>query len=105
MAYFFLIVLLFMFAFGVSTTALMFQNQDLDKHLLKNVFLPAYFMIGGEYYTRSVIIDASSGQCSDSSPYSECPEETGSSVALALYVIYLIFLNILLVNLLIAIFK
>ncbi|CAF0980027.1 unnamed protein product [Brachionus calyciflorus] len=105
LAYFFLIVLLFMFAFGVSTTALMFQNQALDKHLLKNVFLPAYFMIGGEYYTRTVIMDASSGQCSDSSPYSECPEETGSSVALALYVIYLIFLNILLVNLLIAIFN
>ena len=73
-----------MFAFGVSSNALMFKNQTLDKNLLKNVFLPSYFMIGGEYYTRSVIMDASAGQCTDAGAYSECPEETGASVTLAL---------------------
>ena len=45
-----------MFAFGVSTQALMYENQTLNSDLLKNVFFPAYFIIGGEYYTREVIM-------------------------------------------------
>jgi len=49
--YFLLIVVMFMFAFGVSTQSLMYHNQELNPDLLKNVFFPAYFIIGGEYYT------------------------------------------------------
>lgn len=102
-----MIVLLVMFAFGVSSTALMFKNQNLDSNLLRNVFFPAYFVIGGEYYTRNIIMKAASNLCTsdDWYLYSECPDQTGASVTLALYVLYLVFLNILLVNLLIAIFK
>ena len=54
--YFLLIVVLFMFAFGVSTQSLMYQNQPLDKYLLRRVFMPSYFIIGGEYYTRELIM-------------------------------------------------
>jgi transient receptor potential cation channel subfamily M protein 7 len=54
--YFLLIVVMFMFAFGVSTQALMYHNQALNADLLKNVFLPAYFIIGGEYYTYNYMI-------------------------------------------------
>ena len=49
--YFLLIVVLFMFAFGVSTQSLLYHNQVLNSKLLQNVFLPAYFVIGGNYYT------------------------------------------------------
>ncbi|RNA09709.1 transient receptor potential cation channel subfamily M member 3 isoform X26 [Brachionus plicatilis] len=104
LAYFMLIVLVFMFAFGISSTALMFENSELNINLVKNVFLPGYFMIGGEYYTLEEIMSAASGTCTDTEVYEKCPDEIGASVALALYIIYLIFLNILLVNLLIAIF-
>ena len=45
-----------MFAFGVSTQALMFPNQALDDNLLRSVFFPAFFIIGGEYYTRDTIM-------------------------------------------------
>ncbi len=34
-----------------------------------------------------------------------CPDHNGSKVALALYVVYIIFLNILLLNLVVAMFK
>ena len=105
--YFLLIVLIFMFAFGISTQSLMYSNQTLDKNLLANVFFPAYFFIGGEYYTRDLIMKASVSQCEEDELDNgqKCPDEVGAGISLALYVIYLIFLNILLVNLLIAIFK
>ena len=36
---------------GVSTQALMFPDvTEFDYELLKNVFYPPYFVIGGEYY-------------------------------------------------------
>jgi hypothetical protein len=111
--YFIFIVIVFMFAFGVSTQALMYHNQTLDIELLKNVFFPAYFVIGGEYYTRDLVMSA--GECVQNGtldPFEmtrytqdDCPEKTGAKVTLALYVLYLIILNILLVNLLIAIFR
>ena len=105
--YFLLIVILFMFAFGISTQALMYQNQKLDKNLLRRIFLPSYFIIGGEYFTRDLIMKSSAGECTaeDESYDGLCADQTGSSVTLAIYVVYLLFLNILLVNLVIAIFK
>ena len=45
-----------MLAFGVSTQALLYPNQVFNNKLLQNVFLPAYFIIGGEYYTRDKIM-------------------------------------------------
>ena len=54
--YFIAIVIVFIIAFGVSTQALLYPNQVLENKLLQNVFLPAYFVIGGEYYTRDNIM-------------------------------------------------
>lgn len=51
-------ILVIVFAFGVSTQALLYPNQSLNDELLKNVFFPAYFVIGGEYYTRTDIMNA-----------------------------------------------
>ena len=47
-----------MFAFGVSTQALLYHNQKLDSNLLKSVFFPAFFFIGGEYYTKWYFLDS-----------------------------------------------
>lgn len=64
MAYFMMIVLLAIFAFGIATQGLMFHNQDLDSNLLKNIFFPAYFIfiqhsINGQYYTRDTLLNPS----------------------------------------------
>lgn len=110
--YFMLIVVLFMFAFGVATQSLMYHNQPLDRTLLKNVFFPAFFVIGKEYYTRNQIMNAES--CVIKNPnrtltdiYSadDCPDTTGADVSIAIYVFYLILINVLLINILISIFK
>lgn len=56
MFFFLLIVVLFMFAFGVSTQSLMYHNQALNVNILKNIFFPSFFVIAGEYYTRDTIM-------------------------------------------------
>jgi hypothetical protein len=125
LVFFFMIIIVFMLAFGVSTQGLMYYNQNLDRDLIKNIFLPAYFIIGGEYFTRDTIMGASMAiyidyylivsciininlekDCnSTDGTGQDCPEYVGAQVSLTEYVFYLIFLNILLVNLLIAIFR
>jgi hypothetical protein len=47
-----------MFAFGVSTQALLYPNQNLNTTLLASIFLPAYFILAGDYYTRDIIMGA-----------------------------------------------
>ena len=106
------IILVFIFAYGVSTQALMYHNQAADLNLIRNVFFPAYFVIGGDYYERENIMNAASCERQDSTSLisdvytqGDCPEEYGAKVSLALLVCYIVMQNILLVNLLIAIFS
>lgn len=62
LTFFMFIVIVFIFAYGVSTQALMYHNQEPDLSLLKNVFFPAYFVIGGEYYEREKLMEGKFGQ-------------------------------------------
>jgi hypothetical protein len=52
LAMFCLIILVFMFAFGVCVQSLMFPNQPLNRMLFSNIFFPSFFVIGGEYSTN-----------------------------------------------------
>ncbi len=108
---FFLVILAFMFAMGVSTQGLMYHNMPVNLDLIKNVFLPAFFIIGGEYYTKDDMLNNKYCEVNDTTryetdkyTYGDCMDKNGTPVALGIYVIYLLVLNILLVNLLIAIF-
>lgn len=91
----------------------MYHNSPLNIQLLSNVFFPAFWVIGGEYYTRDLIMNPTDpNNCNPTNQTDlyvyqpgDCPNEVGANVTLAIYVFYLILLNILLVNLLIAIFK
>ena len=111
LAVFLLIVIVFIFAYGISSQSLMYHNQELSLSLIKSVFLPAYFVIGGEYFEREKLMDIE--ECgsnltqlliTDIYTQEDCPEKYGANVSLFLLVVYIILLNILLVNLLIAIF-
>ena len=62
MGYFIIVVFVFMFAFGVSTQALLYPNQELSATLFGNLFLPAYFIIVGDnYQIRGTILSAING--------------------------------------------
>lgn len=51
MLVFLIIGVVFLLGVGVSTQALMFPDvTEFDYELVKNVFYPPYFVIGGEYY-------------------------------------------------------
>ena len=56
--YFVLILIVFMCAFGVTTEALMYPNQDLSATLIGNTILPAYFIIAGDDYRKDTIFGA-----------------------------------------------
>ena len=47
---FLLFIIVFIFAFGVSTQALLFPNQNLDLTLLANIFYPSFLVITGSDY-------------------------------------------------------
>lgn len=58
--YYILIVLVFIFGFGISTHALNYHNVPVSLDLVKNVFLPSFFIIPQEYYTRDSLLDGKS---------------------------------------------
>lgn len=106
------LILITMFAYGISTYALMYHNSPPSWSLLKKVFFPGYFIIGGEHYDLDGIMGAADNVCFQNfttiiefTENQDCREPHGSQVSLVLYVIYLLFMFILLQNLLIAIFR
>jgi hypothetical protein len=124
------IILIIMFAFGVSTQSLMYHNVPLNANLLKNVFSHAFFIIVGEFQTRSSIMDGNifwkhrtilkniiwhfyflencvpndNRSVTDRYDPSDCPDLYGANVTLIIYMLYIIFLNMLFLNLLIGVF-
>ena len=85
--------------------------MPLDLELVKNVFLPAFFVIGANYILTDEILVNNVCQINDTSryytdqySYDDCKDTNGQWIALSLYVIYILLLTVLLLNLLIAIF-
>ena len=112
LAYFLPVILLFMFAYGISSHALQFHNSPMSISLLKDIFFPGYFIIGGEHMSLENMLGVDENVCYNNftsiiefSQNQNCPEPHGTKISLALYVLYLLFLFILLQNLLIAIFR
>ena len=54
LAYFLLILIVIVFAFGICIQALMYHNQSLDQELMETVFFTSYMVIAGQndiFYT------------------------------------------------------
>jgi hypothetical protein len=49
----FLILLVFIFGFGIAMQSVQYHNQALNYGLLTNIFVPAYFTLGGQYFELS----------------------------------------------------
>ncbi|RNA33304.1 transient receptor potential cation channel subfamily M member 4-like, partial [Brachionus plicatilis] len=110
--YFIFIVLAFLMAFGISYHALNYHNIRPSLDLVKNFFLPSFFIIPQEYYTVDSLLEADTCEVNktdrvltDEYSLDDCVDKEGSQVALALYTIYTVFISVLMVNLLIAIFS
>lgn len=55
--YFFLVLLVFIFAFGISTQSLMYPNQRVDKYLLKKIFFASFFAIDRDSSAQTDILN------------------------------------------------
>ncbi|RZC40720.1 transient receptor potential cation channel trpm, partial [Asbolus verrucosus] len=97
MIYFVVLLLIVLMSFGVSRQAILFPNTEAEWGIARDVFLEPYFMLYGEVYADK--IDPSCGG------EDEKPCQTGRWVAPVIMSVYLLVANILLINLLIAVFN
>ncbi|XP_071054078.1 transient receptor potential cation channel trpm isoform X4 [Onthophagus taurus] len=97
MIYFVVLLLVVLMSFGVCRQAILHPNQEPDWKIARDVFFEPYFMLYGEVFADS--IDPPCGQ----EDQEECL--TGHWITPAVMSIYLLIANILLINLLIAVFN
>ncbi|VEN52666.1 unnamed protein product, partial [Callosobruchus maculatus] len=97
MIYFVVLLLIVLMSFGVSRQAILFPDQEASWTIARDVFLEPYFMLYGEVYADK--IDPPCGIDEEE------PCRTGRWITPAIMSIYLLVANILLINLLIAVFN
>jgi hypothetical protein len=98
---------IFVFAFGITTEAIMNQRSDFDLNLFRRIVNKAYWPI---YGTIKVMedFDKINFVCKDDKDGNYCPEDMekfGAVYSFILLMGYMIIANVLLVNLLIAMFS
>uniref|UniRef100_A0A3B3R4S2 Transient receptor potential cation channel subfamily M member 3 n=1 Tax=Paramormyrops kingsleyae TaxID=1676925 RepID=A0A3B3R4S2_9TELE len=106
MMYFVIIMLVVLMSFGVARQAILNPNEDPSWMLARNIFFMPYWMIYGEVFADQ--IDPPCGQNvtnEDGGIVTLPPCKTGAWIVPAIMACYLLVANILLVNLLIAVFN
>uniref|UniRef100_A0A3B3WZE6 Transient receptor potential cation channel, subfamily M, member 3 n=1 Tax=Poecilia mexicana TaxID=48701 RepID=A0A3B3WZE6_9TELE len=106
MMYFVIIMLVVLMSFGVARQAILHPNEDPSWMLARNIFFMPYWMIYGEVFADQ--IDPPCGQnitTEDGVVVTLPPCKTGAWIVPAIMACYLLVANILLVNLLIAVFN
>ncbi|XP_061528193.1 transient receptor potential cation channel subfamily M member 3 isoform X2 [Phycodurus eques] len=106
MMYFVIIMLVVLMSFGVARQAILNPNEDPSWMLARNIFFMPYWMIYGEVFADQ--IDPPCGQnitTEDGVLVALPPCKTGAWIVPAIMACYLLVANILLVNLLIAVFN
>eukprot|EP00063_Salmo_salar_P041279 XP_014016114.1 PREDICTED: transient receptor potential cation channel subfamily M member 3-like isoform X9 [Salmo salar] len=106
MMYFVIIMLVVLMSFGVARQAILNPNEDPSWMLARNIFFMPYWMIYGEVFADQ--IDPPCGQnitADDGHVVTLPPCKTGAWIVPAIMACYLLVANILLVNLLIAVFN
>uniref|UniRef100_A0A7N6BK31 Transient receptor potential cation channel, subfamily M, member 3 n=1 Tax=Anabas testudineus TaxID=64144 RepID=A0A7N6BK31_ANATE len=95
MMYFVIIMLVVLMSFGVARQAILNPNEDPSWMLARNIFFMPYWMIYGEVFSLEQL-----QHCQNNSI-----NKTGAWIVPAIMACYLLVANILLVNLLIAVFN
>uniref|UniRef100_A0A0A9YDY3 Transient receptor potential cation channel trpm n=1 Tax=Lygus hesperus TaxID=30085 RepID=A0A0A9YDY3_LYGHE len=98
MIYFVVLLAVVLMSFGVCRQAILYPNSDPSWSLAKYVFYQPYFMLYGE-----VFADTIDPPCGDAPGMDPC--QTGRWITVVVMSTYLLVANILLINLLIAVFN
>jgi hypothetical protein len=99
--FFLVIIAIFVITFAITTQATMYSNNELSLQLLKKLIDKAYWPIFGEVRILDEINAVELDDCSDDT----CPSTSGVIYSYVTLVIYIIIANVLLINLLIAMFR
>uniref|UniRef100_A0AAZ3S2Z0 Transient receptor potential cation channel, subfamily M, member 3 n=1 Tax=Oncorhynchus tshawytscha TaxID=74940 RepID=A0AAZ3S2Z0_ONCTS len=103
MMYFVIIMLVVLMSFGVARQAILNPNEDPSWMLARNIFFMPYWMIYGEVFADQIDRKPTRGE--DGHVVALPPCKTGAWIVPAIMACYLLVANILLVNLLIAVFN
>ncbi|CAL1535900.1 unnamed protein product [Lymnaea stagnalis] len=105
--FFFLILVVFVLSFGVAYHINMFPNSPANWDILFNVLYYPYFQIYGELFMEDIREDVNGCTRNETlwreDPTTRCPEQ--NAIVLIMLALYMVLTNILLVNLLIAMFS
>ncbi|XP_042218269.1 transient receptor potential cation channel trpm-like [Homarus americanus] len=97
MAYFVVLLLVVLMAFGVCRQSILFPNEEPHWRLARHIFYQPYFMLYGEVFAGDIDPDCG-GE-------GEIPCHPGRWITPTVMSMYLLVANILLINLLIAVFN
>ncbi|XP_043280353.1 transient receptor potential cation channel trpm isoform X2 [Venturia canescens] len=98
MIYFVVLLLVVLMSFGVARQAIRFPNNEPKWSIVRDIFMEPYFMLYGEVYADDI-----DPECGDDPSMDPClPGRWITPVAMS---VYLLVANILLINLLIAVFN
>ncbi|XP_073999416.1 transient receptor potential cation channel, subfamily M isoform X2 [Rhodnius prolixus] len=98
MIYFVVLLLVVLMSFGVCRQAILYPDSDPNWSLATEVFYQPYFMLYGEVFADSI-----NPPCGDEPGMDGC--QTGRWITIVVMSTYLLVANILLINLLIAVFN
>eukprot|EP00049_Salpingoeca_infusionum_P015657 m.306405 g.306405 ORF g.306405 m.306405 type:complete len:1729 (-) comp15922_c0_seq1:74-5260(-) len=100
-AAFALLLGIFLLAFGVASQSMLHPSRELDRHTLQNVLVRPYFMVYGELFVEEYSAEAG---CNSATFFTSCLWRHVPVVPV-LMAGYLLIANVLLVNLVIAMFN
>ncbi|CAB3229066.1 unnamed protein product [Arctia plantaginis] len=98
MIYFVVLLLVVLMSFGVARQAILYPEQEASWYLIREVFYQPYFMLYGEVFANDI-----DPECGMDNLAHKCV--TGRWITPIAMTIYLLVANILLINLLIAVFN
>ncbi|XP_071652035.1 transient receptor potential cation channel trpm isoform X1 [Temnothorax longispinosus] len=98
MIYFVVLLLVVLMSFGVARQAILNPNSEPKWRIVRDIFMEPYFMLYGEVYADNIDPD-----CGDEPGMMQCLP--GRWITPAAMSVYLLVANILLINLLIAVFN
>ncbi|XP_013398789.1 transient receptor potential cation channel subfamily M member 2 [Lingula anatina] len=103
---FFVILMVFVLAYGLASQAILYPNVDLTPVIIVDVLRKAYWQMYGELFLEDIegITDCTTDLAGNST-LPRCPSEAGTWVTPILLGLYILFTNILMFNLLIAMFS
>ena len=101
--FFVTIIAIFVCAFGVTTQAVLYSGNKFNLALFINVIHKAYWSVYGEIKLLDEDIKIDSTDCKLNN--TNCPDSVGVVFTFFALMIYMVIANVLLINLLIAMFR